>query len=294
MQKITSTFTGNRYDIMSVASRLGLHVERNKCLCPFHSDKHPSMTFRANYFRCWSCGVHGDSITLVRRLLGLSYGESLQWLDGNSIVGAHPVVLEARASEVQKADRVVDFSTYRYLFDNPILTDVAKRFLFDQRRLDEKVISDLRVSSNHSHLVIPYFAEDGDSLLGIQWRYLGNDSRVPRFNFARGSKPVVYNLPVFGGLESSEKLYIAEGTSDCWALLSSGKKAVAVPSATTLAAASSHFQRVRKHQNLHIFPDRDMPGENLFIQLKSLAPHIVRHQLPPGCKDFAEAFVRFG
>ena len=36
------------------------------------------------------------------------------------------------------------------------------------------------------------------------------------------------------GLRPGEPLYITEGCSDCWAMLSSGRKAVAIPSATTL------------------------------------------------------------
>ena len=40
-----------------------------------------------------------------------------------------------------------------------------------------------------------------------------------------------------------------------------------------------------------MFPDRDEPGERLFLQLKELLPSLVHHQLPPDCKDFSEYYL---
>jgi hypothetical protein len=42
----------------------------------------------------------------------------------------------------------------------------------------------------------------------------------------------------------------------------------------------------------HMWPDCDVPGERLFLQLKEVLPDLVRHQLPPGCKDYSEYYVR--
>ncbi len=41
-----------------------------------------------------------------------------------------------------------------------------------------------------------------------------------------------------------------------------------------------------------MFPDRDAPGESLFLQLKEILPQLVHHQLPPGCKDFSEYYLK--
>ena len=40
-----------------------------------------------------------------------------------------------------------------------------------------------------------------------------------------------------------------------------------------------------------MFPDRDLPGERLFLQLKAFLPNLQHHQLPPSCKDFSEYFL---
>ena len=41
-----------------------------------------------------------------------------------------------------------------------------------------------------------------------------------------------------------------------------------------------------------MFPDNDVPGERLFLQLKEVLPSLVRHQLPAGCKDFSDYYVK--
>ena len=40
-----------------------------------------------------------------------------------------------------------------------------------------------------------------------------------------------------------------------------------------------------------MFPDRDEPGERLFLQLQQVLPNLEHHQLPPGCKDFSDYYV---
>jgi hypothetical protein len=43
----------------------------------------------------------------------------------------------------------------------------------------------------------------------------------------------------------------------------------------------------------HMYPDRDAPGERLFLQLQKVLPSLQHHQLPPGCKDFSDYFLTF-
>ena len=81
---------------------------------------------------------------------------------------------------------------------------------------------------------------------------------VPRFRFPKGSRCHVYNLPVLRRLKEGEPLFITEGASDCWAMLSSGHKAIAIPSATLLKRdelkqlfGSEEMRRL----NVHIYPD---------------------------------------
>ena len=68
--------------IEGVAERLGLQVSRHKCLCPFHDDAHPSLSFRVNRntFRCFVCGASGGTIDLVMKCLGKGFREACRWL----------------------------------------------------------------------------------------------------------------------------------------------------------------------------------------------------------------------
>ena len=123
----------------------------------------------------------------------------------------------------------------------------------------------------------------------------GSECReAPRFRFPYGSRCTVYNLPVTAMLRHGEPLFITEGCSDCWAMLSAGHKAIAIPSATLLSQADKALLRdlaQRLGTSFHMFPDRDAPGERLFMQLKEVLPGLQHHQLPVGCKDFAEYYV---
>lgn len=58
--------------IEGVAERLGLQVSRHKCLCPFHADNHPSLSFKVsrNTYRCFVCGESGSTIDLVMNSCG--------------------------------------------------------------------------------------------------------------------------------------------------------------------------------------------------------------------------------
>ena len=130
-------------------------------------------------------------------------------------------------------------------------------------------------------------------MIGIQNRNLGKGG-LPRFRFPYGSRCSIYNLPVLNLLRPGEALWITEGCSDCWAMLSAGHKAIAIPSATLLKPSDVEILSTLNSQlstELHMYPDRDAPGERLFLQLKQLLPNLQHHQLPTGCKDFGELYL---
>ena len=76
--------------IEGVAERLGLRVKRHKSLCPFHTDKHPSMSYRVktNTCRCFVCMSQSiGPIDLVMRHLNKDFKEACRWLaDNNNII----------------------------------------------------------------------------------------------------------------------------------------------------------------------------------------------------------------
>ncbi len=282
--------------VEGVAERLGLQVSRHKCLCPFHDDRHPSLSFSVsrNTFRCFVCGASGGTIDLVMRLLRKTFTEACRWL-----ADEHNVIMTSEWPRMQTQcerheERAFDASRYERFFLRPWLSPEARRFLYEERRIDARVVKWCRLTSwtdrqGTCWLQIPYYSLDG-KLIGVQNRNLVKGA-LPRFRFPQGAECSIYNLPVLKMLRPQEPLYITEGCSDCWAMLSAGHKAIAIPSATLLKPKdveqlSSLIAQLSTP--LHMFPDRDEPGERLFLQLQQVFPGIEHHQLPAGCKDFGE------
>lgn len=311
--------------IEGVAERLGLRVSRHKCLCPFHADSHPSLTFnvRTNRYRCYVCGEYGRTIDLAMKMLNRNFADTCHWL-----ADEHNMIIEQwKPAQKEQREYPPDVAYLTSLVAHPVLNAEAQHFLFDQRKIDPRVVRWCGLTSinvpmpcwrngrpfyDAPSLLIPYRDVDG-RLLSVQGRYLGaqpsadnapagslpngraGGGSIPRFRFPRNSHCPIYNLPVLSLLQAGEPLYITEGCSDCWAMLSSGHKAIAIPSATLLKEQDIELLKAlnsRLQTTFHIFPDQDEPGERLFLQLRSLLPNIERHQLPVGCKDFGAFYAQ--
>ena len=284
--------------IEDLASRLGLDVRHHKALCPFHNDHHASLSFnvRKNTYRCFVCDAHGDTIDLVRHLLNKDFQQACLYLSDGSCEPQHSTPLSPGRGAGERLP--FDASKYERFFERTWLSAAARHFLFDQRRLDPRVIRWCRLTSWRDRqgtdwLQIPYYDREG-KLVGLQNRNL-TPGGEPRFKFPKGAQCGIYNLPVLNKLEEGEALYIAEGASDCWALLSAGHKAIAIPSATLLKKDDLQPLLTLNSELLtqfHMYPDRDLPGERLFLQLKELLPNLQHHQLPPDCKDYSDLYLQ--
>ncbi len=282
--------------IERVAERLGLHVVRHKALCPFHDDHHASLSFKVsrNTYRCFVCGASGGPIDLVMRYLNKGFIEACRWLADEHNV----IITEQKCTVGSVPVCTFDASRYERFFERPWLNDEARRFLFDERRLDARVVRWCRITSWKDRqgvpwLQTPYYDREG-KLVGVQNRNLVKGA-TPRFRFPQGSRCSIYNLPVLNLLKAGEPLFIAEGCSDCWSLLSAGHKAIAIPSATLLSRKDKELLKQLGDSprgiQFHMYPDNDVPGERLFLQLREVLPSIERHQLPPGCKDFSDYYL---
>ena len=282
--------------IEGVAERLGLRVKMHKALCPFHDDHHASLSFsvRRNSYRCFVCGASGGTIDLVMRYLNKDFLDACRWLaDENNII----LTAYKPQTSILKSQTTFDASRYERFFERPWLNDEARRFLFDERRLDPRVVRWCRLTSWKDKqqvpwLQIPYYNREG-KLIGVQNRNLIKGGS-PRFRFPCGSECSIYNLPVLNLLKPGEALYITEGCSDCWAMLSAGHKAIAIPSATLLKRKDAALLETLSQKlgtRFGMYPDRDEPGERLFLQLQQVLPHLVHHQLPPDCKDFSDYYL---
>ena len=298
--------------IEGVALHLGLKLKGHRTLCVNHQERHMSLHFsqKNNRGKCFSCGWSCDSISLVEKVNGVGFLDACKWLaeEYNLIISG----LHTQEKFIERRERKseVNISYLNMLMERPKITSLARRFLVEERRISEDVIKEIGISSidtditmdgkmdgqwyNAPALLLPYRDAKGN-LQNVQARYLGSEKK-PRFQFPTGSTCSIFNLPQVAALGDNDTLFISEGPTDCLALLSSGRKAIGIASATTLTFEDKKMlgELLPKTTTLACFPDNDKAGETLYEDLVKMANDIgvciVRHRLPEGCKDFGEAW----
>lgn len=224
-------------------------------------------------------------------------------------------------SSAYVASSSVDVEFYQQMFRQMHLSESGRRFLFEERLLSPEALKVCQIVSTEQSvcmarvgcgvfdgpsLIFPYFDQEG-RLVSVQSRYLGKKrpessfdmnkvsldeakpKEIPRFKFAPGSHRMIYGLDRLKDYPPGEPLLITEGPSDCWTALTLGFHAIAIPSATLF---DRRFQGLLAGRNLHIFPDQDEAGLSLYFELKQALPSLVYHQLPEGCKDLSEYYLK--
>ena len=215
----------------------------------------------------------------------------------------------------------------QFIIKNCSLTANARNFLFEERKLSPQVVESLNIVSMDSSwemvekmkevfseetlqysglvsvvngkmylrlftpcLVFPYY-DQNHNLIGLQSRYLGQNKDAPRFQFISSQKTHIFNLPILKTMKYNEKLFISEGITDCLALLSSGKKAVAIPSATILPELD--LIKLTKYK-LYMYPDQDEAGKQALMKLQRFFINqlcfLREESLPKGFKDYSEFY----
>lgn len=228
---------------------------------------------------------------------------------------------ETHVSHGHVASSSVDVEFYQQMFRQMHLSESGQRFLFEERLLSPEALKVCQIVSTEQSvcmarvgrgvfdgpsLIFPYNDLEG-RLVSVQSRYLGKPKsessfdmekvsidevkpkEIPRFKFAPGSHRMIYGLDRLKDYPPDEPLLITEGPSDCWTALTLGIHAIAIPSATLF---DRRFQGLLAGRNLHIFPDQDEAGLSLYFELKKAFPRLVYHQLPEGCKDLSEYYLK--
>lgn len=231
-------------------------------------------------------------------------------------------------SKNEEAEFSFDEELLRRLMEKASLSEEAQKFLFEERHFKKEVIQNLNIKSVTDSnkvkeyllstfgeerciksgvvrrgkyglyfyfitpsLLFPYYEKDG-KLVGIQSRYLGTKKDVPRFMFLASQKTRLFNLPILNTLNRGDSLYISEGITDCLAMLSSGLKAVAIPSATIQPLEDLILL---KNYDLHMYPDQDDAGQRAFTEVRSFFVKnyswLKAEKLPAGVKDYCEYYI---
>lgn len=224
----------------------------------------------------------------------------------------------------------VDEEVLNWIINKSRLSEQARQFLFVDREYSEEVVSSLKVGSisdagkfvtvltatfskerclkagvlieyrNSLHpvfrvpcLLFPYYDVEG-RIKNIQSRFLGKlekgDKR--RFNNCKGISPIMFNMPVLKSSERFDKVYIAEGVTDCIAFLSEGKKAIALPGAGSFRPEFAEFLRDKL---LFMYVDNDEAGntllENMNKALKKIGNCIHNIRKDTKYKDYSDYYL---
>jgi hypothetical protein len=73
--------TAENVPIEQVIKSFGIQVKRSMACCPFHGEQRPSMSLaRHNRFKCFSCGISGNTIQFVMKMGNLRFPEAVNQL----------------------------------------------------------------------------------------------------------------------------------------------------------------------------------------------------------------------
>jgi DNA primase len=108
-------------DIKELADRIGIELGRGRANARCfnseahkHGDKNGSLGFneRANRFKCFACGVNGDTIALVQAVTGKDFREACEHIA--DIYGLEPAKrqVKARADKVPNFNRKTPYTSY--------------------------------------------------------------------------------------------------------------------------------------------------------------------------------------
>lgn len=320
-----------------VANDLGLSVNKHKAKCFMHNDSHPSLSFHKSgkFWKCFVCDKGGDSISLVQEYFEITRTEACEWL-----CQRHGILINQRRIPYRKFSRLQHCSNVKanetpsaefkhtigeWIISNASLSIEAKKFLFDERKLDPFVIDRLNIrsitypaklvdglSANFSSeelveagyikinngkrvlrlftpcILFPYYDRNGQ-LCGLQSRYIGEKKEAPRFQFVANSKTRLFNRQSLNQLQLGDTLHVSEGITDCLALLSDGYNAVAIPSATTFVKEDI---RELVPYKIVMSVDRDAAGEKAYQSVCNaiigMGGIIRRMDFPGQYKDYGE------
>lgn len=231
--------------------------------------------------------------------------------------------------KVERKAYVPDVELLCWIMETAKLSDLAKNFLFNVRQYSPKVVEKCGVKSitkadKFCEVVVNKFGQDrckkagvikwnfelrkyitafecpcllfpfydeNKKLFTIQGRSLC-EKPLARFSFPIHSDSFIFNLPDIIDVDSETPVYIAEGGTDCLALLSEGKKAIAIPGA---GAFKEEYVKYLKDKNLFMYADNDVSGKSLFSKiddaLRKRGNYLHSLVLPLQYKDYSEYYA---
>ena len=144
----------------TVAIEFGLKVTRHQAHCFMHDDKHPSLAFKNNRWKCFSCDKGGDAISLIEEMFNLSFQKSCILLCKHFNISFSAATEKATvcnfkcykqipAQQIKPQENILEFDREVAVAIINFLTlgKKGKDFLFTERMLSPDVIKKMNIKS---------------------------------------------------------------------------------------------------------------------------------------------------
>lgn len=251
---------------------------------------------------------------------------SVQLPEGNTNRSIRPKKKPLTKSENRATSITPDTELFEWIVSQGRLSPQATEFLYEERKLSSDVIASCRIFSLNDKyafisklverfgeercvnsrilsrgryglktnyifpaLAFPYFDYNGN-IINIQSRTFNPCTPSERFRNIPGLSVIPFNLNSLKYLPKRSVVYIAEGVTDCLALLSEGKNAIAIPGANNY---KEEFAQYLDGYVLVMFPDKDNPGDGLYEKIqRSVRSSVFKKELPDGYKDYADFHIK--
>lgn len=129
--------------IVDVLNYYGLKINHNKCLCPFHNDKNPSMVVnpKKNIATCFSCQVAGNPISFVQKYEKLVNNNDISYNEAITKVVSDICHLDIDVSHLKKNNY-----NNKYMVASRKYTEEEQKLLEVNERLNKLFSYNLSVS----------------------------------------------------------------------------------------------------------------------------------------------------
>lgn len=141
-----------------VAARYGFVAKGHMIRCFRHEDRVPSLGFKGNYWKCFSCDIGGDAISFVQELFSVSFSEACMMLcseyqiyipeiNSQKSSWKKSVIMLCHKGAPMDAMSVFDKEVAEFILQNTQLTKSGQSFLFDERKYNSSVIEKSNIHS---------------------------------------------------------------------------------------------------------------------------------------------------
>ena len=157
----------DQLDIVSVAQDYGIKINRNnKAHCPLHTDKTPSLSFKNNRFRCFSCDRGGDVTDLVGLLTNQLPVDALRELNHSYHLGldvdapVSPDIVRRRTLLREQRERNAKWEQYSFCILVAYLHAMEEWKVTYCPKHPDDVIDRRYVEALHKHDFIAYVLDE--------------------------------------------------------------------------------------------------------------------------------------